>query len=66
MLVKPKRIFGIVDTFNNKSIVPSYLYEHCVGAKDNVMRKQANKLRYICYYSIYIHILINISFKSKH
>ncbi|TMW51289.1 hypothetical protein DOY81_003608, partial [Sarcophaga bullata] len=44
MLVKPKRIFGIVDTFNNKSIVPSYLYEYCVGAKENLMRKQANKL----------------------
>ncbi|XP_065365619.1 uncharacterized protein LOC135958655 [Calliphora vicina] len=46
MLVKPKRIFGIVDTFNNKSIVPKYLYELCVGAKEKIKIKEERKLSY--------------------
>lgn len=45
MLVKPNRIFGIVDTFNNKSIVPKYLYEYCVGAKEKIIKKQERKER---------------------
>lgn len=46
MLVKPKRMFGIVDTFNNKSKVPKYLVELCVGAKEKIQKKEERKLRY--------------------
>ncbi|KAM7346615.1 uncharacterized protein ACRADG_006476 isoform 1-T5 [Cochliomyia hominivorax] len=44
MLVKPKRIFGIVDTFNNKSKVPKYLIELCEGAKERQKKIEEKKL----------------------